>query len=656
LLCSVRAPSYYLLSDRSALEVRTSKYVHLMRDAGILDVATAQNILHVPMSLLSRAPAMAPLGKPEKEIYSIRTGLLKQLGVSSLYDLDRLHLEVNTTLDAGLQEELKRLLASMKDPEFINLHGLRGERLIGDSDPLPIVYGVTLFERTPEGNLLRAQADTLDSPFNLGDGMKMELGSTAKLRTLAHYLEIIERIYAGRENLNTEDPITVWARETLKTPLTLEQFLGLALDRKYSASQEWFFTGGGVHSFANFDSDMDAYRLTVRDAFRSSVNLVFVRLMRDLVRFHAARLPYSTERVMNDATYDVRHELLNEAADKEATKILARSYQRFRGLTEEEMIKRLLGTRAKSMRHLSILFFAWNPHAGTADLLQWLQRRMGEATLSDAEKMKKAYEPSHLNLLDYGYLAGLHPLTVWCAGVLHDRPGISWDNLLAESEDVRRLSATWLFKTRNRGAQDTRLRIRIEEDAFARMTPYWQSLGFPFDALVPSLATAIGSSSDRPSALAELMGIILNDGVRLPSVRVTRMRFAAETPYETVLVHSPGANPQVMHPTVARMLRAALSDVVQQGTARRLADAFILPDGSRIVAGGKTGSGDNRYNARASIPNRTATFVFYVGDKYFGVVTAYVKGPATEKYKFTSALAVTFLKMFSPQLVARLSR
>jgi cell division protein FtsI/penicillin-binding protein 2 len=516
------------------------------------------------------------------------------------------------------------------------------------------VYSATLFERTPEGNLLRAQADTLENPFNLGDGMKMELGSTAKLRTLAHYLEIVEGLYSHRESFAANDPITEWARETLKVPMTLEQFLGLALDRKYSAGGEGFFTGGGLHWFSNFDSDMPVYRLTVREAFRSSVNLVFIRVMRDLVRFHTARLPYDAERVLDDPSYDVRDKLLREAAETEATEILLRAYKSFRGLTEEELIQRILKTpRSTSMRHLSILFFSWHPRAGSADLQAWLQRYLPGVTAEDAEHMKESYDPVRLNLLDYGYLLHKHPLELWCAGILSERPGISWDSLTAQSGEPKQLALTWLFKTKNRRAQDIRLRVRIEQDAFERMTPYWQKLGFPFEKLVPSLATAIGSSSDRPSALAELMGIILNDGVRLPSVRVTRMRFAGETPYETVLAHNAVFPESVMHPLVARNLREVLSDVVQSGTARRLADAFVLPNGSRIVAGGKTGSGDNRYNAWASMPNRTATFVFYVGDRYFGVVTAYVKGRETDKYRFTSALAVTFVKMLSPTLVTR---
>src|SRR3546814_4280978 len=64
-------------------------------------------------------------------------------------------------------------------------------------------------------------------------------------------------------------------------------------------------------------------------------------------------------------------------------------------------------------------------------------------------------------------------------------------------------------------------------------------MGYPFDRLVPSYATAIGTSGDRPDALAELMGIVVNNGIRLPTVRIERLRFAADTPYETIVEAEP---------------------------------------------------------------------------------------------------------------------
>lgn len=91
------------------------------------------------------------------------------------------------------------------------------------------------------------------------------------------------------------------------------------------------------------------------------------------------------------------------------------------------------------------------------------------------------------------------------------------------------------FTERHCWTQDIRLRTQIEQDAFARMTPYWQQLGFPFERLVSSYATAIGNSSDRPTTLAELMGIIVNDGELRSTIRLEEFRFAPGTPYHTVM-------------------------------------------------------------------------------------------------------------------------
>ena len=149
---------------------------------------------------------------------------------------------------------------------------------------------------------------------------------------------------------------------------------------------------------------------------------------------------------------------------------------------------------------------------------------------------------------------------------------------------------------------------------------------------MPTYATAIGNSSDRPSALAELMGVILSDGELRPTIRWQQLGFALATPYHTVVERSPEAGERVMAIPVARALKSLLAEVVSDGTARRLAGAFVLPDGTPIVTGGKTGSGDNRFKSfsrggaviASRAVNRTATFVFYIGDRYFGVISASV--------------------------------
>ena len=52
--------------------------------------------------------------------------------------------------------------------------------------------------------------------------------------------------------------------------------------------------------------------------------------------------------------------------------------------------------------------------------------------------------------------------------------------------------------------------------------------------------------------------------------------------------------------------------------------------------------------------NRTATFVFYIGDRYYGVLTAFVSGREAQNYEFTSALPVAVLRLLSPAINQRM--
>jgi len=179
----------------------------------------------------------------------------------------------------------------------------------------------------------------------------------------------------------------------------------------------------------------------------------------------------------------------------------------------------------------------------------------------------------------------------------------------------------------------------------------------PFDHLVPSLGTALGASGDRPDALANLMGIIVNDGMRQPTVDIDRLAFGDGTPYQTDFAAHPVPR-RVLNPLVAEIVRRALLGVVQNGTAKPLDGTYDAPNGSPLSVGGKTGSGDNRYHvfgpggyARGErVVDRTATFVFFLGDKFFGTVVAYVPGIQAANFHFTSALAVKLLKVLQPQL------
>ena len=273
------------------------------------------------------------------------------------------------------------------------------------------------------------------------------------------------------------------------------------------------------------------------------------------------------------------------------------------------------------------------------------------------------YGGPRLTLNDFAFMLDLHPLEIWCGGVLAENPLIDWSTLRSHSSMVRQMCSTLVVQYPKHRAQNMRLRTRIEGDAFERMTPAWRRLGFPFKKLVPSYATAIGNSSDRPMALAELMGIIINDGVRRPVVSVRRLRFGTGTPYETIFEPPRGEDARVLKSEVARALRGVLAEVVNRGTAQRVKDAVAGPDGAPLQVAGKTGSGDNRFKTVAPdgrilsdrAVSRTATFAFTIGDRHFGVITASVFGPRAEDYGFTSALPVTLLRLLAPAIERHLA-
>jgi hypothetical protein len=76
------------------------------------------------------------------------------------------------------------------------------------------------------------------------------------------------------------------------------------------------------------------------------------------------------------------------------------------------------------------------------------------------------------------------------------------------------------------------------------------------------------------------------------------------------------------------------------------------------MLGGKTGTGDHRYVTfsragtvkESRAVNRSATFVFFIGDRFFGSLTAFVPGADAANYTFTSSLSVQVLKNLLPTL------
>ncbi len=675
LILAVRRPYHYLVENPRALEEFTDGYLRVLARAGVIDGRLRDAALAERLGLL-RGSAVPPAAFVERKGANlVRARLTGLLGVPALYDLDRLDVTARSTLDVPAQDAVAALLRSLREPATLERLGLVGDRLLGGGEPARVLYSVTLYERGAGVNRVRIQTDNLDQPLDINGGARIDLGSTAKLRTLISYLEAIAVLhdrYARLEpaalakvSIHPRDRLGAWAVEYLGgargTDRSLQAMLEASLERRYSASPaETFFTGAGLHTFGNFDRDDDSRVLSIREAFQNSVNLVFIRLMRDIVTNHLYGSSGSLALVLENPGDPRRDRYLSRFADREGSEFVRRFYRKYHGLALGEALELVLSGARPTPQGLATALRSVYPEASPEVFRDLLATRLPGRALSDkaVDDLYELAAPENMPLADRGYVAGVHPLELWVVGYLRRHPGAGMGQVVRASSAERQAVYSWLFLTRHRNAQDHRIASLLELEAFLDLHRSWERLGYPFASLTPSLATAIGSSGDRPAALAELMGIILNDGVRQPTVLVDGLDFAAGTPYETRMGRAELPPTQVLAPEVAAVVRAALKQVVEVGTARGLRPALARGGGGSRVVGGKTGTGDHRYFVYAKngsvvesrVVSRAATFVFMLDERYFGTVTAYVPGPQAARFHFTSALPVRIVGALMPTL------
>jgi len=677
LVIAQRRPSHFLAKGRAELADLTDSHIRLLAQSKVISPVLADAALSATVTYRDwvQQPTIQPI-ETNKGISVARTRLSNLLN-RPLYDLDRLDLSATSTLQNDLQAKVGQYLRDLAKPEFANQIGLLGDHLLTPASTQQVRYSFTLFERGPDGSRVRVQTDSTDQPFDINEGSKLELGSTAKMRVLTTYLQIIAELHdrygalknAELKKIPVEDPdrLTRWAVDYLmqNSDRDLSKMLSAALDRKYSASPgESFFTGGGMHHFNNFRNEDNGRIPTLREALQESINLPFIRLMRDLVRYSTYQGPSNSAELMKDDSDPRRQEYLANFADREGTVFLLRFWKRYKDKNTQERLDTFLDGVHPAASRLAAVHRYLLPNASVAAFNSFVRARMVQDKTKPAVSEKRlavmyqSYGPGAYDLPDQGYIARVHPLDLWLVGYLMQHPDAQFKDAVAASRFERQEVYSWLFKSRHKSARDSRIRTMLEIEAFLDIHQRWQRLGYPFDHLVPSLATAIGSSGDRPAALAELIGIIQNDGIRLPTLRIDSLHFAADTPYDTQLANNPDLGKRVLPSEVAAAMRDALSRVVDAGTARRVSGSFKLEDGSVLAMGGKTGTGDNRIESigaggrilASRAINRTATFVFYIGDNHFGTLTAFVPGRAAEGFRFTSALPVQVLKGMAPIL------
>ena len=696
LIISQRAPTTLLHEAPERLNELVSTNLDLLEKEQIIEPELAASArASLPLKVLEEAPE-----RPEvpvvrrKAIDALEAHLATATGMDNLYDLEHYDLTAKTTLDLRAQKIAEEyLLDSIYDTEFLEENGFfKGDSLLSrDQDPGKVQYSLTVYETTDRGNLLRVQVDTLDKPFNFNEQAKLDLGSTAKLRTLITYLNLVEKLYEEHKDksrselwrVDTErgDNLEVWVRRQLiyNEGITLDEILENALEKRYSASPyRRYFTGGGMHKFHNFNKSSNGRRYRVEDGLAHSVNLVSINVMKDIVDHY--RWSEVDSSIIEDRDHPKRKAYLDRWVQTDSGVFINSFWNKYEELSGEDILAKVYGEEGSD--NLAALTITYRSITGETEPTQGFRDYL-TATVPEDERdefpetdeewaeLFAEHDATQFNWNERGYVASVHPLELWIAHERFQNPKISREELMKRSDKAIEEAYNWLYKNMDSTRVHDKIYMGLEEDAFKQIHKEWQRLGYPFEEIVPSLATALGSSGDRPEALATLMGIIMNEGLKIEKRRFQSLVFGEGTPYELRFRALEPEKTRVLSPEVARAARRAIERVVERGTARRAGLAYKVPDEDgdlvrdrTVRIGGKTGTGDHRQKSfdrwghviDEKFVSRSATFVFIKDTKYFGVITIHVEGEESGDYHFTSSMATEIFRQLFPRITNELDK
>src|SRR4030095_11088388 len=168
---------------------------------------------------------------------------------------------------------------------------------------------------------------------------------------------------------------------------------------------ESFFTGGGLHTFANFNDEDDSKIMSVRQALRDSVHLVYIRVMRDVVSHYLYR-PGAIASQLEASDSPQRRVYLERFADHEGQVFLRRFYAKYRGKSPQEALDLLTHNATESPARLATIYRTVYPKHDLGTFTDYIRARLETPRLSETQiaELYSTYAPERVDLHDRGYL------------------------------------------------------------------------------------------------------------------------------------------------------------------------------------------------------------------------------------------------------------
>ncbi|MCW8928802.1 MAG: hypothetical protein OQL19_01035 [Gammaproteobacteria bacterium] len=500
------------------------------------------------------------------------------------------------------------------------------------------------------------QSDVVYNPAKQG---RFQWGSTAKLRVLVNYLMIIhdealllqsalkESNIKGATVLKEYQKSSVTIKRLLASYIkkypkaSMNQVLNWAMSRRISANPDSkFLTGESWHEFNNYQKSDDRKNPNLWQMTTQSINLSFVRLMRDVVDYYIEQSGFDKIAILTNKNNSIRKIIINDAVKKEEADYISGLNFFVESIQGSFSYDELMQNGNVTDKEILIL---------ARDVVKKLERTV--EVQSDNSSYDHAYRKEQKK---YAHLASwFKRITYYEKKWLLSRvrqPDEHYSDLIeAEEKRIVKQTSQWL-RTSQSWIKNT-LYTHMERQAFTEgVTPAWKNLGYPFN-VSPSYAVVLGSSGDTPMSLVELAGTLLNNGVHEKNISaIERIILAPGSDFETPFKIE-NKQERIIPEAVAIVAKKAMEGVLHKGTAVFASRHPLM----KYVksAGAKTGTGDNRHNETAINRSAAVLSIIDTGEKktkYAICITMSVTEGDIERYNFTSKVPVRILSRIADHL------